>query len=1846
MEEQKDYISPNLLSLEQQEKKDTYYIPKFQQTMDAGQYASERELEINALKKMAGQNNEAFMMGMNALDEPVNIQLYDNYGRMKAKEFGIDIDSNATSIAKGFGYAALQSPRRVAGWFTLGASFAARAGGALYALSGAAGSPEKADKWIREFDKGMDAFENEVKKITGIEDADAVESVVMGALGSVAGSIGTGGVLGYGVVAPAFGLAAGEQTYVRQRESEKGVGMGEALARATVHGVAEAQLEKLQFNRILGAMAKHSRPIAILKDLVENAAQEATQQMAEQGANWNIDNRSLAEKGTEILMSAAGGAVASLGGSIGGNILNKKTINEVTDLMRKTGHSEQEIKNVKESLDKIVDTDELERAARAVANDELTTIALTYKENAIAASNEISNQLDNTIVRNELVDMPSAISGEQVDMPALYQLGEMQIDTEKNPHLGMVLYQAEQAGKPFQTLGQVLEWTKGKLDTEQAQKMSTGINSVYSKTYEALKGIGQDDVLADRNARLRSAQAFAIARNYGMSVEEADNMLGGITSQRASEFQGFTPEPVQEAVQEEVAKNVEQEIKTGQTQESSLAEEVDNAVKEVAKTNEEVAEATKPSEKIEDYGEVLEGAKKNLDKTEQETSEKKTSLEKIMAKVSENRDERIVVVNWLQQQDQEFVELLAKLNRPLHAFKTPKYKNELYDLYTKHPEVKEEKPRWDVAFGSSELSKETLDKYGIKPEYDFEIEKTKGRFVTATKENIENILGNRGKVTFTFASSNRGDYYLWVKKGSQGWKPLIKFDSKEDAEKYKESHTEQELMDLYKEKSTVVKKEKPIRPRKGQDYRKGKNVTAEDFANTFGFRGVQFGNYENNEKRQRELNNAYDSLMDLATIVGIPPKAISLEGTLGIAFGARGSGSANAHYETDTKVINITRDSGAGAIGHEWFHALDNYFGGGTNMATKSTYGRDIRFELRQKLVDFLYSIETEKDFQNRLRLLGDYWKSKWEIAARVFEQYLVNKTEQQGITNDYLATEKDSAPYLTKDEQARVLPKLDDFFKTMRYEEVDGKYRLYQDEASPRGAYYNNTVYLFENADESTFVHEMAHSYMDAVERLSQGGNAQAQRDLNVIRKWLGKKQGEAFTQADWERFARGFEMYMREGKSPNEYLGGTGGVFDKFKNWLMNIYAGIRNLTVTNEKGKQEPVKINQQIKDFYDEMLGGQDIDKVLDTAEKNQQAMNILQSKLDELADAQRVLAEERARIVREMANNVKPDTTWANVKDWGKNVWDSAKELPSNVLQSSYERLAKIDPRLGLLVQRIEQSQGLRLKKWADEIQPFYEAFNNLSSEDKAKVQFYLLNQQWGDVEDIIGKDSTEAVQKMLKEVYEELVASGVEVGYRDNYFPRAVLDYDGLLQEMGLTYPQLRKEMEEAVGKDATPEQQAEWLDKHIMGFKGNVSLNQNRNTKERKLDLITDTMAKYYKPSMETLVDYMNGMAKLLSMREAFGRDIEYRESKDSAEDSIGKIINNLLTNEKLTKKEIDEVRQVLSALYLPNGMGNKFLQAMRQYGYATKLSYSTTVRQFADIGMMMKVNGVLNTLDALFHPDKRITLESLGIDPLGEEFQTSKKDVGGKIANIATKWKGINWADAVMKNAFMRGNYKSLQQLAKTPDKFHQKYDALFGDETDTLIKDLNDNKLSEPVKVLLFHEISKIQPISRSAMPTAYLSNPNGRVFYMFKTFSLHRAEYMVSELAEDFRRGDLEKAGKDIMADVAVIGWEGLVELLIAFLKYGWQAFAAKEVIDTFMGSGLGVLGLNKHQALQISRGQVGDFFQEMVGVGTPFDDIGYMIRHYDDEDKLLRAFLPDMIVEPLIAGPKQLGKKRK
>lgn len=129
--------------------------------------------------------------------------------------------------------------------------------------------------------------------------------------------------------------------------------------------------------------------------------------------------------------------------------------------------------------------------------------------------------------------------------------------------------------------------------------------------------------------------------------------------------------------------------------------------------------------------------------------------------------------------------------------------------------------------------------------------------------------------------------------------------------------------------------------RTGPDWRGGKNVTSDQVMEHFGFRGVNLGEYvkAKQDVAQLHLNHVFDAFNDLAELLGVPPKAMSLNGTLGVAVGAQGSGKALAHFVPGVNEINITRDSGAGALAHEFGHAVDHYFatqhGRATSMAKR-----------------------------------------------------------------------------------------------------------------------------------------------------------------------------------------------------------------------------------------------------------------------------------------------------------------------------------------------------------------------------------------------------------------------------------------------------------------------------------------------------------------------------------------------------------------------------------------------------------------------------------------------------------------------------------------------------------------------------------------------------------------------------------------------------------------------------------------------------------------------------------------------------------------------------------------------
>ena len=284
-----------------------------------------------------------------------------------------------------------------------------------------------------------------------------------------------------------------------------------------------------------------------------------------------------------------------------------------------------------------------------------------------------------------------------------------------------------------------------------------------------------------------------------------------------------------------------------------------------------------------------------------------------------------------------------------------------------------------------------------------------------------------------------------------------------EASAYKKEHYA-EMQERYRTLMDGIKpKFNENRERKGRDWRGGKDVSAEDFREAFDFRGVEFGNWMQQKDRRQALNECYDSLMDLAMVCGVSPKALSLGGKLAMAFGARGVGKFNAHYEPDKVVINLTKTKGAGSLAHEWFHAIDNYFNmqGWDEFATESTRNVE-RKEMAEAWKDLVRAINGGDYFKRSdkyARLKGSrYWIEPTELGARAFAVWVENRLSKYGTINDYLANnprlvdekasdaEKKYAPYPFDKDADWMDEKFGRLFEVMqeRVDEETGKHILY----------------------------------------------------------------------------------------------------------------------------------------------------------------------------------------------------------------------------------------------------------------------------------------------------------------------------------------------------------------------------------------------------------------------------------------------------------------------------------------------------------------------------------------------------------------------------------------------------------------------------------------------------------------------------------------------------------------------------------------------------------------------------------------------------------------------------------
>ena len=291
----------------------------------------------------------------------------------------------------------------------------------------------------------------------------------------------------------------------------------------------------------------------------------------------------------------------------------------------------------------------------------------------------------------------------------------------------------------------------------------------------------------------------------------------------------------------------------------------------------------------------------------------------------------------------------------------------------------------------------------------------------------------------------------------------------------------------------------------------------------------------------------------------------------------------------------------------------------------------DNTFEMAKKLIgeinEKLSALEKEKEVEGAkekikedkiLESIGDTFtktpytgRDVYVALSKAFggdkgASEFLNSTGVKGITYDGYT---DGRCYVVFDDKAiKVIEKYNQSINGMTEIMKDGE----------------RIISIFKTADRSTFLHEMGHVFFDDIQKLASMENAPEQLvlDWNKLKEWSewDDAQGADNTKAH-EKFARGWEAYLREGKAPTK---GLQRVFRMFSKWLTRIYRAVTRL------GGLPP----KEIQDIMSRMIATQED---IDAYTKEQAIEQFESSKLfKQLDEAEQAKVQSYIADVGEMA----------------------------------------------------------------------------------------------------------------------------------------------------------------------------------------------------------------------------------------------------------------------------------------------------------------------------------------------------------------------------------------------------------------------------------------------------------------------------------------------------------------------------------------------------------------------------------------------------------------------------------
>jgi len=593
----------------------------------------------------------------------------------------------------------------------------------------------------------------------------------------------------------------------------------------------------------------------------------------------------------------------------------------------------------------------------------------------------------------------------------------------------------------------------------------------------------------------------------------------------------------------------------------------------------------------------------------------------------------------------------------------------------------------------------------------------------------------------------------------------------------------------------------------------------------------------------------------------------------------------------------------------------------------------------------------------------------------------------------------------------------------------------------------------------------------------------------------------------------------------------------------------------------------------------------------------------------------------------------------------------------------------IHPMLRHAIKQLDQRTSTSMKHGLDVKDQFKRVYKGLGKTEQEDLLLALGNRNKSAVSRIIQKSYANlsdkanmqtTIDSYFKDVFNRSEVAGMGMKQLDNFFPMEVKDYAAFAHSLGFSPSHINtslskainskfnlkegnkvkssmtmKEAEEFLSNDEIAQVLNKALKSPFKGASGNTT-----HSKKRVIEQYTRENIKFYRDPVASFANYVTSMEPKIQETMFFGgKSGSNLPHSGFVSNSIGGMVQKLAANGEIIPDDMARLGELLTARFVEGTRApNKFIGGLKNILYATTLGNPfSAMTQLGDIGNSAYIVGVMDTVRAsasVMTGRGVFKMEDFGLNNIVQEFE--HLGTTARVLDMSLKLSGFKAVDRLGKETVLNATLskytriaKSIQNVNKGSKKtkgardFIKKYQDAFTPEAfNKVIDDLAKGNHTQDVKYLMWHELTRVQPISLSEMPVQYLRHPNARMFYMLKTFTLKQIDLVRREAFHRISSGDV--AGG--MATLA--RWTGILGISNASVEQAkaWVKGDEVEFGDLLIAQFWRNYGLSPYVLDQIKAGRPGVAFttlamppvavfdepwQDLVNFGERFETLKYV-----------------------------------